>query len=159
MLGAGLIKIRGDACWRDLTCLITHYETQPNPSPVSWLFHRMPPWFHTGGVLVNHFVELICPFLILGPRPARRFAGVAFILFQATLIASGNLAFLNWLTIVPAIACLDDDFFARVKSRFRMSAAPNRRKAHLRVGGAPPRFWSPFSASARLATCCPRIRR
>src|SRR5207249_1096460 len=29
MFGAGLIKIRGDACWRDLTCLYHHYETQP----------------------------------------------------------------------------------------------------------------------------------
>ena len=28
MLGAGLIKVRGDACWRDLTCMQYHYETQ-----------------------------------------------------------------------------------------------------------------------------------
>ncbi|XP_014791654.1 PREDICTED: lipase maturation factor 1-like [Calidris pugnax] len=26
MLGAGLIKIRGDRCWRDLTCMDYHYE-------------------------------------------------------------------------------------------------------------------------------------
>lgn len=117
MLGAGLIKLRGDECWRALTCLQTHYETQPNPSPVSWLFHQMPPWFHTGGVLVNHFVELICPFFILGPRSWRRFAGCAFIAFQWTLIVSGNLSFLNWLTMVPAIACLDDDFLRLPKFR------------------------------------------
>ncbi len=36
MLGAGLIKLRGDPCWRDLTCLVYHYETQPNPNPLSW---------------------------------------------------------------------------------------------------------------------------
>src|SRR4029079_17967554 len=36
MLGAGLIKLRGDPCWRELTCLVHHYETQPNPSPLSW---------------------------------------------------------------------------------------------------------------------------
>ena len=51
MLGAGLIKIRGDACWRDLTCLAHHYETQPIPNPligapdgdgcIGWLPH--PP--------------------------------------------------------------------------------------------------------------------
>ncbi|MGH7551148.1 MAG: lipase maturation factor family protein, partial [Gemmatimonadota bacterium] len=29
MFGAGLIKLRGDPCWRDLTCLFYHYETQP----------------------------------------------------------------------------------------------------------------------------------
>ena len=26
MRGAGLIKIRGDACWRDLTCMDYHYQ-------------------------------------------------------------------------------------------------------------------------------------
>nr|XP_055097246.1 lipase maturation factor 1 isoform X3 [Symphalangus syndactylus] len=52
MLGAGLIKIRGDQCWRDLTCMDFHYE--------------------------------------------------------AVLIISGNLSFLNWLTMVPSLACFDD---------------------------------------------------
>ncbi|XP_037588169.1 lipase maturation factor 1 isoform X2 [Cebus imitator] len=52
MLGAGLIKIRGDQCWRDLTCMDFHYE--------------------------------------------------------AVLIVSGNLSFLNWLTMVPSLACFDD---------------------------------------------------
>jgi hypothetical protein len=27
MFGAGLIKIRGDDCWRDLTAMDYHYET------------------------------------------------------------------------------------------------------------------------------------
>ena len=26
MIGAGLIKIRGDSCWRDLTCMNYHYQ-------------------------------------------------------------------------------------------------------------------------------------
>ena len=29
MLGAGLIKVRGDQCWRDLTCMNYFYQTQP----------------------------------------------------------------------------------------------------------------------------------
>ena len=40
--GAGLIKLRGDACWRDLTCLDYHHETQPMPNPLSWFFHHLP---------------------------------------------------------------------------------------------------------------------
>lgn len=40
--GAGLIKIRGDECWRRLTCLDFHHETQPMPGPLSWFFHRLP---------------------------------------------------------------------------------------------------------------------
>ena len=35
MFGAGLIKLRGDPCWRDLTCLDYYFETQPMPNPVS----------------------------------------------------------------------------------------------------------------------------
>jgi hypothetical protein len=84
----------------------------------------MPPWFHTGGVLVNHFVELIVPFFILGPRPLRRAAGCIFIAFQITLIISGNLSFLNWLTMVPAIACFDDEFLRAKRS------APAASKTH-----------------------------
>jgi hypothetical protein len=114
MLGAGLIKLRGDSCWRDLTCLAFHYETQPNPSPVSWLLNQAPPWFHRGGVLFNHLVELGAPALVLGPRAARRIAAALFLVFQVILIVSGNLSFLNWLTIVPALACLDDALILRL---------------------------------------------
>jgi hypothetical protein len=113
MLGAGLIKIRGDSCWRDFTCLVFHYETQPNPSPMSWLFHQAPPWVHTIGVLFNHAVELGAPILVFGSRNARRVAGGLFVAFQIVLIVSGNLSFLNWLTIVPALACFDDALFTK----------------------------------------------
>ena len=108
MVGAGLIKLRGDPCWRDLTCLVYHYETQPVPNPLSWYLHAMPRWFHVGGTAFNHVVELGAPLLVPGPRRLRRVAGTLFVVFQATLIASGNLSFLNWLTIVPALACFDD---------------------------------------------------
>jgi hypothetical protein len=35
-------------------------------------------------------------------------------LFQFNIILSGNLSFLNWLTIIPALACLDDGFWSKV---------------------------------------------
>jgi hypothetical protein len=114
MLGAGLIKLRGDDCWRDFTCLQYHYETQPIPGPLSPLFHALPKWVNGISVGFNHLVELIAPFFAFGPRFARRVAGVLFVTFQLTLIVSGNLAFLNWLTLVPAIACFDDDDLRRV---------------------------------------------
>ncbi len=71
MLGAGLIKIRGDACWRDLTCLYYHYETQPIPNPLSWYAHFAPRWFHRCGVIFNHVTELGMPWLAFGPRLGR----------------------------------------------------------------------------------------
>ncbi len=114
MLGAGLIKIRGDPCWRNFTCLVYHYETQPNPNPVSWLLHAAPPWFHKIGVGFNHLVELVAPIFAFGPRRARLAAGALFVSFQAFLIASGNLSFLNWLTLIPALACFDDRALGRL---------------------------------------------
>ncbi len=113
-LGAGLIKIRGDSCWRNLTCLYYHYETQPIPSPLSPFFHFMPKWFHKIGVIWNHFIELIAPFFVFYPKIARYTAGTLLISFQVILILSGNLSFLNWITIVPAIACFDDNFFRKI---------------------------------------------
>ncbi|XP_054763837.2 lipase maturation factor 1-like [Lytechinus pictus] len=109
MIGAGLIKIRGDQCWRDLTCMNYHYETQPVPNPMSYYMHQSPEWFHKFETLSNHFIELVAPaFLLIPWRPLRLTGGILQILFQVTLIISGNLSFLNWLTILPAISCFDD---------------------------------------------------
>lgn len=129
MLGAGLIKLRGDPCWRDLTCLDFHFETQPVPGPLSAWFHFLPGWAHKLGVAFNHVVELAAPFLLLGPRRARLVAGVLFLALQATLISSGNLSFLNWLTLIPIVACFDDRVLGwLVPARFA-SARPVHRAA------------------------------
>lgn len=114
MLGAGLIKLRGDVCWRDLTALVYHYETQPVPNPLSRLLHFAPVWFHKLGVLWNHGVELVVPWFGFGPARVRNAAGLLMISFMGILILSGNLSFLNWLTIIPALACVDDALWRRV---------------------------------------------
>src|SRR5437660_319664 len=108
MVGAGLIKIRGDECWRDLTCMFYYYETQPIPSPISRYLHFAPLWFHKFETVWNHFTELIVPWFSFGPRTARHIAGALLVLFQIFLIVSGNLSFLNYLTIITFLACLDD---------------------------------------------------
>ncbi len=120
MLGAGLIKLRGDPCWRDLTCLYTHYETQPIPNPLSAFFHHLPHAVQKASVLFNHACELVVPFFVFGPRRVRHIAGGLLLAFQCILILSGNLAFLNWLTIVPILACFDDSLLERlVPQRWR----------------------------------------
>src|SRR5436305_5464401 len=110
MIGAGLIKLRGDPCWRDLTCLAYHYETQPIPSPISRYLHFAPLWVHKFETAWNHFIELIVPWFSFGPRRVRHIAGVVLVTFQIFLIVSGNLSFLNYLTIIPFFACFDDTF-------------------------------------------------
>src|SRR5437762_4650675 len=108
MFGAGLIKLRGDPCWRNLTCLDYYFETQPMPNPLSWHFHWLPATVHRAGVAFNHLAELVVPFGYFMPQPICGIAGAATIAFQLVLIVSGNLSWLNWLTIVLAIPTLDN---------------------------------------------------
>jgi hypothetical protein len=114
MVGAALIKLRGDSCWRDLTALYYHFETQPIPGPLSRWFDFLPHSILKAGVLFNFLAELIAPWFAFYPRVARHIAGMVMVSFQFTLILSGNLSFLNWLTIVPALACFDDSFWSRL---------------------------------------------
>jgi hypothetical protein len=108
MFGAGLIKLRGDPCWRDLTCLHYYFETQPIPNALSWYFHRLPSNAKRVGVASNHLVELAVPFLYFAPQPFAAIGGLFTIAFQLMLIVSGNLSWLNWITIVLCIPTLDD---------------------------------------------------
>jgi hypothetical protein len=117
MLGAGLIKIRGDEIWRNGTALYYHFETQPIPGPLSRWFHFLPHSVLKTGVWFNHLAELGAPWFVFWPRTARHIAGVVIVVFQVNIIGSGNLSFLNWLTIVPALACFDDGFWAKVLPR------------------------------------------
>jgi hypothetical protein len=117
MLGAGLIKVRGDEVWRNSTALYYHFETQPIPGPLSRWFHFLPHTALKIGVWFNWLAELVAPFFAFGPRTARHIAGVVMVLFQFSIILSGNLSFLNWLTIVPALACFDDGFWAHLLPR------------------------------------------
>lgn len=105
--GAGLIKIRGDACWRNLTCLYHHHETQPMPGPLSWFFHRLPRPLHRVEGAANHVVQLGVPFLLFTPQPVASVAAGLMIATQLWLVLSGNFAWLNWLTIVLAASALD----------------------------------------------------
>lgn len=125
MLGAGLIKLRGDRCWRcwnsnQPSCLEYFFETQPVPSPLARHLHFMPKWFHRGSTYTNHAVELVLIWLVLLPPVTQSLAflggiaGLIQVLFQCTLIAFGNLSFLNVLTIVPAIWCFNDAQLAPV---------------------------------------------
>jgi hypothetical protein len=124
MFGAGLIKLRGDSCWRDLTCLDYHYETQPIPNPLSWYFHALPKWALHGGVAFNHFIEIVVPFGYFLPQPFATIAGALTILFQLLLMLSGNLSFLNLLTVVLAIPMFDGRLLAGWLSHVPLSHAP-----------------------------------
>jgi hypothetical protein len=114
MLGAGMIKFRGDATWRNATALYYYFETQPIPGPLSRWFHFLPHVLLKIGVWLNWLAELVAPWFILWTRLSRHIAGAVIVLFQFFIILSGNLSFLNWLTILPALACFDDSFWSKL---------------------------------------------
>lgn len=133
MFGAGLIKLRGDACWRNLSCLDFHFETQPIPNPLSWYFQHLPRGVLHGGVLVNHAVELGAPWLLLLPSPWCAAGGLATAAFQGVLILSGNLSWLNYLTLALCIPCFDDRVWSRVFRRNVLPAEAAPRPARARA--------------------------
>lgn len=113
-LGAGLIKLRGDPCWRDLTCMDYHHETQPMPNPLSWFAHRMPRAFHRAEVVGNYVAQLGAPVLLFLPQPVAGIGALLMLATQAYLVASGNYAWLNVLTMVTVVAALPDRFLHAV---------------------------------------------
>ena len=134
-VGAGLIKVRGDSCWTDKTCLHYHFETQPIPSPFSFVYHFVPKSFQSRMVDVDLWVQLYTSFLVVLPtetfyppltalcRFIVRLGGLVQALFMMAIALSGNFSFLNHLTIIPAIACLDDFCWPHFLHRFWMSGA------------------------------------
>ena len=108
--GAGLIKLRGDPCWRNLTCLEYHHETQPMPSAFSWHAHHLPRWWHKVEVAGNHLAQLVVPFGLFAPQPVASIAAVVIIVTQGWLVVTGNFAWLNALAIVLVVPALDGDW-------------------------------------------------
>jgi hypothetical protein len=110
--GAGLIKMRGDACWRDLTCLYYHHETQPMPGPLSWFFHHLPKRLHRIETAANHFAQLVVPVALFTPQPVASAAACLIVATQLWLILSGNFSWLNWLTVLLAVSAFDGSILA-----------------------------------------------
>jgi hypothetical protein len=108
--GAGLIKLRGDPCWRDLTCMYYHHETQPMPNPLSWYFHHVPKPVHRMEVVGNYVAQLAAPVMLFLPQPIAGVGALVMILTQGFLMVSGNYAWLNLITIVIAASALPDSF-------------------------------------------------
>ena len=118
MLLSGLVKLwSGDDTWTGLTALHVHYETQPLPTWTSWYAHHLPDAFQKASLVIMFAVELVCPFLIFGPRRVRTFAAIATIGLMAAIGLTGNYTFFNLLTVALCIPLLDDPFLRRFAPR------------------------------------------
>jgi hypothetical protein len=104
--------MRGDKCWRNLTCLNYHHETQPMPNPLSRFFHLLPHKVHKIETLFNHVVQLGAVWLLFLPQPFATIGALLIILSQLYLIVSGNYAWLNWLTLILAFSGVSNKYLA-----------------------------------------------
>jgi hypothetical protein len=136
MFLSGFVKLAsGDETWRDLSALDFHYWTQPLPAWTSVYVDALPDLFHRASVLTTFGVELVLPFLLFIPGWPRRIAGLGLVGFQLVLIATGNFAFFNWLSIVLCLPALDDALLRRLlPSHLRERLASKPAAARLRAG-------------------------
>ncbi|GAA4114031.1 lipase maturation factor family protein [Enteractinococcus coprophilus] len=110
--GAGMIKMRGDKSWRNLTAMNYHHQTQPMPNPVSRWAHQKPQLWHKSETLGSHVIQLVMPWLLFFPQPIASIAAVVIIFSQLVLVITGNYAWLNWLTILIAFSAISDSFLS-----------------------------------------------
>ncbi len=111
---SGYVKLAsGDAAWASCTALSVHYQTQPLPNPLAFVFHWLPGWFHQLSCVSMFAIELIAPMLLIAPRRLRHVGALALIGLMGLIAASGNYGYFNLITAALAILALDDRFFAR----------------------------------------------
>ncbi len=125
---SGIINLlSGDATWRNLTVLRFYFETQPLPTALAWYAHHLPGWLLSALAASALAVGIIVPFLFFLPRRARLFGAAITAVSQLLLIATGNFAFFNWLTLVLCLTLLDDAVFERLwpKWKERKSEVPS----------------------------------
>jgi predicted DCC family thiol-disulfide oxidoreductase YuxK len=109
MFSSGAVKLlSGDPSWHSLRAMSFHYFTQPLPTPVAWYMQQLPFWFHKYSTVGVFFIELVTPFFIFLPRRLRFFSAFCLIFLQVLILATGNYAFFNWLSIALLLFLFDD---------------------------------------------------
>ncbi|MFI5367052.1 MAG: lipase maturation factor family protein [Candidatus Binatia bacterium] len=126
--------LSGDPMWRDLTAMVSYYETAPLPTWLGWYAHQMPVWAHKLCALFTFLVELVVPFFIWGPRRFRVPAFVLMIAMQVSVILTANYGFFNYLTMALCLFVLDDGHLMWIAERvgYTLRPASARRDGSLR---------------------------
>ena len=114
MFESGAVKLAsGDETWRSLTALDFHFATQPLPLWTAWFAHQAPAWMLRGAGIILFAFELVVPWLIFAPRSWRHAGAWALISLQLVILATGNYAFFNLLTIALCVLLFDDAAWPR----------------------------------------------
>lgn len=122
---SGLAKLLlGDPTWRDLTAMVSYYETAPLPTRVGWWAHQLPVWAHRVSGALVYLVELVLPLGLLGPRRLAPFVFAGMVGLQAAIALTANYGFFNHLSAALCLFALDDKHLAAVAARFGRPLAP-----------------------------------
>jgi hypothetical protein len=100
--------------WHDGSAMTFYYETAPLPTRLAFFAHHLPAWWHHLESRATLVLELVVPFGIFGPRPARLLAAVAFTGFQILNVATANYGFFCYLALALHLFLLDDRDVERV---------------------------------------------
>jgi hypothetical protein len=109
--------------WRDGTAMTFYYETAPLPTALGWYAHHLPRAWHLLESRVVLVVELVVPFAIFGPRPARLTAAALFTVFEGVNAATANYGFFCFLAVAMHVFLLDDRDVAALAARARRLVA------------------------------------
>jgi hypothetical protein len=145
--------------WHDGSAMTTYYETAPLPTWLAWRAHHLPVWWHHFESRATLVLELVVPFAIFGPRPARRAAAIAFTLFQIGNAGTANYGFFCYLAIVLGVFLLDDADLERARARVaswggvlaRIFDRPPRSRDASRRAPGPIRRWAAWAGAGLFA--------
>jgi hypothetical protein len=120
--------LSGDPTWRDLTAMVSYYETAPLPTWLGWYAHQLPLWAHKACALFTFVVELAVPFCLWGPRRLRVPAFLLMAAMQVSVILTANYGFFNYLSLALCLFVLDDGHLEWLAARAGrpLPAAPPR---------------------------------
>lgn len=151
---SGVVKVlSGDEQWRTLTAMDHYYENGPLPTWIGWYVQQLPHTFHAATVLLTFAAELVAPWVLFAPRRARLIVAAGLSLFQLSIIATANYAFLNYLVLVLGVFLVDDPALRAVGSRIVRCPGPRaapRRHAGTPTGGVAVARWIGVTSAAVL---------
>lgn len=109
MLSSGIVKWRsGCPSWHSFCAMNYHFETEPLPNRGGFFAFHLMKFFSKATSYIVFFFEILVPFLFFG-TPLMRLIGAGLtIFFQIVIMATGNYAFFNILTIALCIPLMDD---------------------------------------------------
>ena len=135
---AGAVKLQSrDVNWRNYSAIAFHYTTQPLPNTIAWYIAKLPLWTHQASCAMMFFCELGVPFGIFFGETIRLITFVGLFGLQFFIWATGNLSFLNHMTVVLCVILLNNQVLEAIGLTAPIAeAAPLWLDVSLSIAGA-----------------------